>query len=265
MVNELPRYIKAYLQFLRNSIATEMEYRASFVFKNLASLIWMIGALFFIHVLFTQVSTVGGWSKDEILLLYVSFSLAADTMHVFLRKNFERFSSLTRKGELDWLLLRPINSRFMVSLMTGGVDINSIFRLLSGFGLFIYFLPTGTSIMNILMFFVFQVLGMLAVYSFTYILHTLNIWFVRLDNITHLSFMILDLSRVPLDSWPSGVRLFLIYIIPVGIFSTFAVKTLTSGPNYTYILISIVVVVALFVASQKFWHFALKHYSSASS
>lgn len=265
MGNKVNRYARVYSQFLKNSIGAEMEYRASFIFKNLASMVWMVGAIFFIQVLFTQASHIGGWSKEQVLLVYIAFSLASDFLHVFVRKNFEKFSTLTQKGELDWLLLRPINTRFMVSFMTSGIDLHSILRLFAGFGLLIYFLPVGTTFLNVVWFFILLLLGIFSLYSFAYILHTLNIWLIKLDNITHLSFMTLELSRVPLDSWPSGIRILLVYFIPVALISTFSVQALITGPDAKTIFTSLFVATALFVASQKFWTFALRHYASASS
>ena len=265
MANKLTRYIKVYSLFAKNSVLVDMEYRFSFVFKNFASLLWMVGSLFFINTLFQQTNDIAGWTKQEVTLLYVAFSFASDIFHVFLRGNFEKFSSLTRKGELDWLLLRPINSRFLVSFMTSGVDLYSMFRLVAGVALLFYFMPDGTTWLNVLAFYSFIILGLTAVYSVAYMLHTLNIWFVRLDNMTHLSQMSLELSKVPLDAWPKIVQTIFIYLLPVGVISTFAVQALFGRLNLSMVPISLAIAGGLLFISQKFWNFALRHYSSASS
>lgn len=265
MVNNSKKYLKSYWHFVKNSIAIESEYRGSFLFKTLAGICWMIGSLFFIQVIFSQTNSVAGWSKLEITLLYITFSISMDLFDLVLRNNFIRFSDHISQGTLDWVLLRPINSRFFVSLMSDVLVVTIIFRLLAGFGLLIYFLPKNTSLENIFGFFLFLLLGNFAVYSIVFCINTLNIWFVKMNNITTFIQNTYGFARVPLDSWPKLMQLFLVYILPMGILSTYAVKALLGKTTMFDVVIAFGTSVALFIISQLFWKFALRHYSSASS
>ena len=265
MVTNLKRYLTVYVRFLKNSFAVDAEYRFSLLFKNITGLVWILGALFTLDVIFSQATSVAGWSRAEISLLYVSFSLSMDFFDLFLRNNFMKFSSLIRAGGLDWLLLRPINSRFLVSFMSGGLETGMAIRLPVGLYMLYHFLPLGTPVANIVLYFVYLALGNFAVYSFIFALHTLNIWFIKLDNITTLSQTTFGFTRLPLDSWPKAVQLFLIYIFPMGLLSNYAVLALLGRSTLAHLLTTVGVCVILFIASQKFWSFALRHYSSASS
>ncbi len=265
MVNNSRKYLKSYWYFIKNSLAIESEYRASFLFKTLAGMCWMIGSLFFIQVIFSQTNSVAGWSKLDITLLYITFSISMDLFDLVLSRNFIRFSDHISQGTLDWVLLRPINTRFLVSLMGDGLVVTILFRLLASFGLLIYFLPQHTPVRNIANFFLFLILGNFAVYSFVFCLNTLNIWFVKMNNITTFIQNTYGFARVPLDSWPKLMQLFLIYIFPMGILSTYSVKALLGKTNAFNIVAAFGITIILFIISQLFWNFALKHYSSASS
>lgn len=265
MASNLSKYIRAYSLFIKNSIAVESEYRASLIFKSLAGFCWMFGSLFFINVIFSQTSSVAGWTKLEVTLLYVCFSISMDLFDMILRNNFVRFSEHVRQGSLDWILLRPINTRILVSLMGDGLIITIAPRLLAGFGLLFYYLPKYTPVVNIISFFIFLIVGNFAVYSFVYCLNTLNIWFVRVNNITALIQNTFGFARLPLDSWPKIMQLFLIYVLPMGLLSTYAVRSLLGKTSSLDLLTAILVSLILFIISDKFWNFALRHYSSASS
>ncbi len=265
MVNKTRRYLRAYYYFLKNSFSVDIEYRLSFLIKNITSLSWVAGSLFFINVLFSKVSSIGGWSQQDVTLLYISFSLSMDFFDLFLRGNLVKFSELIRKGDLDRMLMRPINSRFMVSLMGEGIESTIILRFLMGFILFAYFLPTGTSASQMIGYFVILALGNFAVYSAIFILHVFNIWLVKVDNLTVFSQTTFGFTRVPLDSWPKAMQFFLIYLFPMGLTSNFAVLALLGKANINHFIIAVIVSVFLFTVSQKFWTFALRHYSSASS
>ncbi len=264
MASSVSRYFRAYKRFVLNSILEEMEYRASFVFRNLASLLWVVSSIFFITVIFSQAQTIGSVDKSFLLLLYLVFLITNDLMDILFRSNLERFSRLVRKGELDGFLLKPINIRFLVTFMSDRISLYALARLISGIVLLIYF-GRGYPLFNWLNFSLFWVLGFISVINFIFILHTLNIWFTKLDNITHLAHTSVETIKVPLSSWPKIIQTIFIYMFPVGIVSTFAINALVGTPAISSFYIAPLVALVLLLFSQWFWQFALRHYSSASS
>lgn len=264
MASSVSRYFRAYKRFVINSVSEEMEYRASFIFRNLASLLWVLSSLFFITVIFSQAITIGSVGRDHMLLLYIVFLITNDLMDIFFRSNLERFSQLIRKGDLDSFLLKPINIRVMVTLMSDRISLYALFRIITGFALLFYY-GASYPLFNWLNFTLFWVLGFISVINFIFILHTLNIWFTKLDNITHLAHTSVETIKVPLGSWPKIIQTIFIYIFPVGIVSTFSVNALLGTPAISSFYIAPAVALFLLIFSQWFWQFALRHYSSASS
>src|SRR3989344_5616057 len=220
MANNLQKYPRIYQRFAVNSILEELEYRVAFLFTNLTGMLWTLGTFFFIYVIFTQASSVGGWDKHSMILLYLTFSITTDLFHIFLRTSLERFARLIRDGALDGFLLKPVNSRFMVSLISGRLGFNVVFRLVVAVALLLHYASISSpSIVAWASYVFFIVLGLISVYSLIFLIHTLNIWFVRLDNLTHFSFTTMEIAKVPLDSWPKLVQDLLVYLVPIGIVS----------------------------------------------
>lgn len=262
MVN---KYLNSYSRFVRNSLEQEIEYRGGFIFNNITGLIWVIGAFFFIYILFTQTNTVSGWDKQQVICLYLTFSATSDLFNIFIRDNLRKFIELVRTGQLDTYIMKPLNLVFLLSLMSGRLAYYVIFRFFLAVGLLIYFAPHTAPVFPWLLYLGFLITGLIGVYSVIFMLHTLNIWLIRMDNLTDLANSSFELAKVPLNAWPNFIRWILIYLFPIGILSTFAVRALFNQIGITDLFISLIISGALFIVSQKFFVFALRRYSSASS
>lgn len=226
----------------------------------------MIGTFFFINILFSQASAIAGWDQSSFVMLYLTFALAKDFLVLFMRRSLERFTLLIQTGQLDGYLLKPVSSRFLVSLLTGRLSYDTVPRIVvSLFLLYRYSAPYHPSPISWLGFFAMFVTGLIAVYCSIFILHTLVIWFIRLDNLTHFSVTALEVSRVPLDSWPRLVQHFFVFGFPLALVSTIPVRVLTNQTHLTWFILAPLVAIAFWLISQKFWTFALRYYSSASS
>ena len=258
------KYLKSYTRFVKNSLAVDMEYRAGFLFKNITGLVWVIGALFLINVIFSQSSSVAGWTKQQVTCLYLTFSIAVDAFYIFVRDNLRKFLNLIRDGQLDAYLLKPINLRFLVTFMSNQMGYYVLFRFFAAIILLIVYSPTS-NIFNWSLYISFTIIGSIGVYSAVFILHTLNFWLIRLENITELSNQSYELAKVPIDAWPKQIQLFLTYAFPITVLSSFAVNALFGKAGVIQLLLSVIVSTILYFISDKFWNFALRHYSSASS
>lgn len=258
------KYLNSYLQFVKNTVSTDIEYRAGFLFKNLTGLVWMIGALFFIEVIYAQSTSVAGWTKQQFIFLYLTFSITVDGFYILMRDNLRKFLDLIRNGSLDMYLLKPISLRFFVTFMSNQMGYYVVFRFAAALILMAIYSPTP-NLANWVAYLFFVIVGSIGVYSVIFMLHTLNFWLIRLENITQLSNQSYELAKVPLDAWPRQVQIFLTYAFPMAVLSSWAVKALFGPTTLFQIISALIVSTALYCASHLFWHFALRHYSSASS
>jgi ABC-2 type transport system permease protein len=93
----------------------------------------------------------------------------------------------------------------------------------------------------------------------------LAFWFVKIDNITELFYAFYEAGRYPVTIYRGLVRILLTYIVPIAFVTTFPASALLGRIDQTTTILGFVIAIALFVVSSRFWSFALRHYSSASS
>src|SRR4029077_1441568 len=71
--------------------------------------------LTFISVLYLHTETIGTWTKWQVVMLIGGGHFIQQIFQAFFLVNFTNLSELVRTGKLDFLLLLPINTRFIVS------------------------------------------------------------------------------------------------------------------------------------------------------
>ena len=244
----------------------EMEFRLNFFLWAGIDFVWFGLSWFTAQLIFGQVNSIAGWPKDKVLLLVISVGLFNDFLWAFLMPNLDNFSRLIRHGELDLFLTKPVKTRFLVSTRYVEFDhfLRVVFlviflkRFLSGMGVVV-------GLTNWLGFGVLFLLGFVAFYNLMFMAVVTNIWFIRLFNINELFESLVGIGRYPTEIFKGRLRFFLTFIIPTAFVAVLPVKALLGDLSLVYLFYGALVVVFTTVISQWFWHFALKHYTSASS
>ena len=110
------RYARVYVACLRNCLARELEFRISFLLTAGSTVLWAIFSMALAGMIFTNVRQVGGWDLDRMLVLTGTFLIADSLSSAFIQRNMQRLAEMINKGELDFVLTRPISSQFLVSV-----------------------------------------------------------------------------------------------------------------------------------------------------
>jgi len=107
--------------------------------------------------------------------------------------------------------------------------------------------------------------GMIIVYSIWLLLTTMAFWFVRVENFGELFYAFYETGRFPVTIYNRWIRFVLTYIVPVAFLTTFPAATLLGRLSMYFVMASIGIAGALFYLSHRFWNYAIRFYSSASS
>ena len=129
----VPSIFRVFLTFARNSLIRDMTFRTNFLLESLASLCWMLGNLGFYVLIFTHTPYIGadsGWGKYEFFIFLATTMCINSLVQAFFMPNVDDFSELIRTGGLDFALLKPIDTQFVVSL--NKMDWSSLVNLLAG-------------------------------------------------------------------------------------------------------------------------------------
>lgn len=263
----MKKYLKIYSSLLKINLSYLTAYRANFYNSLISSVIWGVFNITVIYLLTAKTATLGSWTRDEMLLLAAAYALFTSIFHMFFAKNFEEFYEIIDKGKLDTILLKPVNSQFMMTMKH--IRYAHIIRFFLSLALMFYLLYVRMeyypSAWQYAGFFVVLLLGVTVIYSIWFMVATIIIWNTRLSNVIELLYNTTSVSRYPQDIFRELSILLFFVVFPFTLVINAPVKLLV-GRDYLEDLIWIIVLsIVFFYAAQRFWKYALKSYSSASS
>src|SRR5512133_3531282 len=108
-------YLKLLNTFLKVNIQMSLAYRADTIINILLNLMWLGWELLSLSIIFSNTKTLGGWGPGELIALLGVFRLVNTFMVALIWPNTEEFNTSIRDGSLDYNLLQPVNSMFLVS------------------------------------------------------------------------------------------------------------------------------------------------------
>lgn len=263
----MKRYIRIYLALLRLNFLALIVFRANFINSMLSSFTWGLFSISSIFLLTARVSNVYGWNKEDLLVLTGIYSIFIGLFHMFFSRNFERFSEVIHHGYLDSILIKPVDSQFLLSFWT--INYTSILRIIIGVIFTIYVLyglqDTSITIGMVGGFLIFLIVGILFFYSMWFLISTIIIWFSRLSNLTQLLYFINGMSRYPKEIFAETRNLFLFIFLPMVMAVNTPARILLKKEITSDFLILTFFAIGTFILSRYFWKFALRYYTSVSN
>lgn len=243
-----------------------MEYRSNFFANVLSTVSSVLFALLTLQVFFMRTEEMAGWRFEQVLVLLGVFNALNGVIAMVLRPNIGRIVQHIRKGTLDFILMKPVDSQFFISFRH--IVFWPITDVLLGFGMIGYAavkmgiaVTVGDLIWFLLMFFA----SVVTLYAIWMILMTLSFWFVKVENLTMVFSSLFETARFPISVYKPWLRMLLTYLFPVAVLTTFPAAAFVGKLNGQDAFISFAVAGVLVVLSRLFWKKALRHYSSASS
>src|ERR1700677_1554055 len=194
----MKRYLEIYWMMMRNSLIREMSFKANFILWMFVELLWFVGQIVFIEVLFGYTKRIGGWSQWEGVLLIGTHQVIGQIFQAFFYVNVANLPELVRTGQLDFMLLLPVDSQFAVSTRQFGLD--SVVNALVGIAIVILSLiklHVVPGVMQVLLYFVAIGFGVAVHYSIMFFLATMSFWIVRAQGLIYGYFSIFNIARYP--------------------------------------------------------------------
>ena len=93
-----------------------MSFKTNFLLWVVVEVLWFALQLSFIGVLYLHTDHIGTWTKWQVVLLIGASHFIQQIFQAFFLVNCANLSELVRSGKLDFLMLLPANTRFIVSL-----------------------------------------------------------------------------------------------------------------------------------------------------
>ncbi len=261
------RYLGIYGALWRNSVVREMTFRANFLLWIVVELIWFGLQLSFIVVIYQHTESIGTWTKWEVVMLIGASHFIQEIFQAFFLNNCTQISEHIRTGRLDFMLLLPVNTRFIVSLRT--VDLGSFVNATFALLVIAYAarqLDLSPGAMQITGFAVLALSGVLIHYSLMFLLASTSFWTVRAQGIVWGYYSLFHITRMPDVIFRGFFKVFFTFAVPMLLVANVPVKLLAEklgSPMEMLLLLGMTA--ACLALSEIGWRFAIKYYTSASS
>lgn len=261
----LKKYLIIYKAFFKASAIAEIEFRLNFAMRIFNDIIWYIAQIFTFEVLYRHTKVIGTWDVYQTrVFLGVLFIVDALYM-IFLQENLDRFSEKVRKGELDLLLTKPINSQFMISFQR--VSVSCIGNLMIATGWFVSSLLNLHEVSWTRAIWIVLLIpcGFTILYAIRFCMAALSVILVRADNLQFVWYQLYRLGMRPDSIYLRWLQILILTILPVGLIASVPARAILDPPEFWVYAWSIIAAPLTLWLSSRFWKYALSRYQSASS
>jgi len=262
----LKRYSNLLFIMMKNCLIREMQFRANFLIRIVTEMLWLGMQLIFLQVIYGQTAELAGWNKWNMIALLGTIHIINQLFEGFFFDNCARLVDQIRMGDLDFVLLKPVNSQFLVSLRY--TDYSSILNAFFGLAMVVFALGKlgiSLSFTGMLSYTALVVNGIAILYTMMFCLSALTFWVGRSSNLFELYYQLNTFSRYPGEIYRWLLRMTLLTVIPMLVVSNFPTKVLFGWLPLSSALGGFALGLGFLGGSVWLWKLGLARYRSASS
>lgn len=260
-------YLSLYAALWRNSVIRELGFKVNFLMWIVVEGLWFALQLTFIGVLYLHTESIGSWTKWQVVALVGTSHLIQQLFTAIFLTNLTALSEHIRTGKLDFMLLLPVNTRFLVSFRQ--VDLGGFVNAAGAVGVIGYALHRlayTPGVAQVAGFLLLVLIGILVHYSLMLMLSATSFWTVRAQGIVWGYYNLFNIARLPDEAFRGAFKAVFTFALPMLLVSNVPVKLLVDKLGSPFeMLLLVALAVLIFVASELLWRTALKRYTSASS
>jgi len=269
-----PSYLGVFLTFARNSLVRDMTFRANFIIETISSVSWMAMNLGFYVIVYTISPHISDWEKYEFFVFISTTMFVNSLVQALFMPNAQELSELVRTGGLDFALLKPIDTQFLVSLRR--IKWSALGNFGVGICLLFYSLNRIEGLQlqwwQFVLYPLYVMMGVCIMYSVMIALAATSIWLGRNQSLYDFWFYLTNFSRYPMEiyegTWGTPLRQLFTFIVPILVVINVPARIMAKPLSEGYVwlaLFAIVATIGSLVASRWVFKRALWSYRSASS
>lgn len=247
------------------SILNEMAHKINFIMRCLSDSVYFIIYYIFYTVIFSYVPNINGWGKYEVLLLMGTFHILISLFLGVLFPNLGQIPGLVKSGQLDSYIVKPVNSQLLVS--THSVDGGSLMNAALGIAIVcnsVNKLQAVLSLMDILLFIFYILVGVSIMYSVFFIFLSTVFWLQ--DSSWSIGFLMTfhSFADKPVSIYKGLIYRFLVFIFPIGLVANVPAGILLDKAEQHLQVWLLFAAIVLFWLSKYIWQKGLRLYEGAS-
>lgn len=247
----------------RNSFITVFYSKVALMIFLTGKILRFSFFLVFLFFLLKGTDNLAGYNLNQTLFFFLTFTLI-DTVSQFFFREVYRFRPQLVSGDFDLVLVKPINALFRSLL--GGADVIDLITIPPLIYAVIYVgLMLHPNAIQTILYIVLLINGMLIATAFHIAVLALGILTIEIDHTIMIYRDLVSLGRFPVDIYKEPLKGILTYLIPVAVMVTLPAKFLMGLVSPVGMLTALLIGIAAVFVATRFWNYALRYYTSASS
>ncbi|MCL2051379.1 MAG: ABC-2 family transporter protein [Lachnospiraceae bacterium] len=222
--------------------------------------------IIFFRVIYLNTSSIAGWNMNEVLLLVFICGFVDSVHSFFFASGFISIPNMIRDGQLDFVLLKPINKRFYLAFRL--TNIGQLFNIVFNLTMIIIYLiklSEAFDFLKVFMFFMLIGIGILIVNAFYFTLSMIAFWVIQVNAIIGYSQELFTIGNKPLSIYPQVIQKIFIYLIPLGIAFSYPILYYSKKLDWIDVTLAFIIATLFFGFSHFLYRKGFKRYTSASS
>lgn len=207
-----------------------------------------------IWLLMNQFHLIKGWDFLDVLLLFNINQFAISLAGLFFWSPMMDLERLVRDGQLDGMLVRPIN--LFSHLIMRKFDVTFLGNLGLSVAVFIYYFLHTPTPWNLAMYgwFILTLIGAVLIYAAIHVfIGTFSFWIVRMNMVLAT---VLDFRRFlffPITIYDRLVQLLLTFVIPLGFVNYYPLDFLLGKMEVSVVTPELLPVISFMLGATLFW------------
>ena len=266
----LARYLRLWFALGRFGLIRELAFRGNFLVKISVEMLWFAILLIFWETVYAQTNLIAGWTKSEYMFFLGCYYALEGLLETFFLSNCGEFSDMVRSGDLDFVLLQPIDEQFLVTCRT--IDWTTVPNIVAGTAVMVNALVALDWQFDALragLFLVLFACSLGMAYSCLLTLAASAVWMVRNQSLFELWWLFTTLVRYPREiffgTWAEFLGRILTYVLPVMLMINVPAHVMVKVLDWKLIGLMLLATALMLLGSRRFFRAALRRYRSASS
>lgn len=266
-------YRRVFATFFRNSLLRELMFRSNFLITLLTRSFWFAVQIVMFGLIYRSVTQINDWTREEYFGFMATGMLINAIVEAFFMPNCARFSELIRTGDLDFALLKPIDTQFLISMEK--MELAMVSQIVFALGLLAYSVASAHAPVTLSTIGIYILLVCAAVtffYSLMIGLAATSVFFGRNQGLLDFWFYVTIFARYPSSIYSGSptaevFRFLFSYVLPILLVVTVPARVVLGKalePSWLTAL-TIILAVMTFAIARTIFHWSLRYYRSASS
>ena len=215
---------------LRASVRADTAYRGAFLARAGEGIASLALSIAFYGLIYTWTDGIEGWTYAQILTLAGTFEVVRAVVQALFIRNLPRLQDRIRNGDLDYDLIVPVSTRFLVScrrlsVMSALPAVLGVVLVATGAGAGDGWPSPGSVVGYVAVLF----LAVVGNYSLWFLVMCLAFWIEKVDWLQMPYLEALNLARFPPTVLPAAVRVAATVLLPAVVSAALPASVLWGG------------------------------------